>query len=144
MTLKLLLFSFRGRTNRLPFWAVKLILIGWGVAFQQMMGPYGPENPMTIGPVVVTLANFIIVLWIGLAVQIKRWHDRNKSGWWALIRFRSLDRYGYSLNVAFYVVRQEIIALAETLFPRQNNQVVPAFLNLGDVYAKRKENSASY
>jgi uncharacterized membrane protein YhaH (DUF805 family) len=26
---------------------------------------------------------FLVVA--GLAVQIKRWHDRNKSGWWVLI-----------------------------------------------------------
>ena len=23
--------------------------------------------------------------WISLAIQVKRWHDRDKSGWWALI-----------------------------------------------------------
>ena len=85
MHLKSLLFSFRGRINRLPYWMVTLILIGWGSIFQQLMGSYGPDNPMTIGPGLVTIANFIIVLWIGLSVQVKRWHDRGKSGWWALI-----------------------------------------------------------
>ena len=49
------------------------------------MGPYGPENPMTISSGLITIANFGLVLWIGLSVQIKRWHDRNKSGWWALL-----------------------------------------------------------
>jgi uncharacterized membrane protein YhaH (DUF805 family) len=24
---------------------------------------------------------------IGIIVQIKRWHDRDKSGWWVLINF---------------------------------------------------------
>ncbi len=85
MDVKSLLFSFRGRITRLPFWVVTLILIGWGATFQQLMGPYGPENPMTVSTGLVTIANFIIVLWIGLAVQIKRWHDRDKSGWWALL-----------------------------------------------------------
>ena len=27
------------------------------------------------------------LLWSSLAVQTKRWHDRNKSGWWNLIGF---------------------------------------------------------
>jgi uncharacterized membrane protein YhaH (DUF805 family) len=85
MNLMSLLFSFRGRVKRLQFWVVTLVLIGWGATFQQFMGPYGPENPMTIGPVIVTLANFFVVLWIWLAVQIKRWHDRDKSGWWAAL-----------------------------------------------------------
>ena len=62
-----------------------LALTVWGSIFQQLMGPYGPESPMTAGPGLVALANFAIVLWVGLAVQIKRWHDRDKSGWWALL-----------------------------------------------------------
>jgi uncharacterized membrane protein YhaH (DUF805 family) len=24
-------------------------------------------------------------LWIGLVLSVKRWHDRNKSGWWVLV-----------------------------------------------------------
>ena len=27
----------------------------------------------------------LIFLWPALAIQTKRWHDRNKSGWWCLI-----------------------------------------------------------
>jgi uncharacterized membrane protein YhaH (DUF805 family) len=27
------------------------------------------------------------VLIVGIIVQIKRWHDRDKSGWWVLINF---------------------------------------------------------
>ena len=27
----------------------------------------------------------LVLLWPSLAVQIKRWHDRDKSGWWQLI-----------------------------------------------------------
>jgi uncharacterized membrane protein YhaH (DUF805 family) len=27
----------------------------------------------------------LLVIWPSLAVSIKRWHDRNKSGWWVLI-----------------------------------------------------------
>ena len=24
-------------------------------------------------------------IWISLALQVKRWHDRGKSGWWVLL-----------------------------------------------------------
>jgi uncharacterized membrane protein YhaH (DUF805 family) len=27
----------------------------------------------------------LLVIWPSLAVSIKRWHDRGKSGWWVLI-----------------------------------------------------------
>ena len=30
---------------------------------------------------------YIPMLWISVAVQCKRWHDRDKSGWWFLINF---------------------------------------------------------
>jgi uncharacterized membrane protein YhaH (DUF805 family) len=85
MNLLSLLFSFQGRINRLPFWIVTLIMIGFGVATQPAADTYGPDNPMTIGPAVLAIVSIIISLWVGLAVQIKRWHDRDKSAWWALL-----------------------------------------------------------
>lgn len=33
---------------------------------------------------IVTL-NAIFYFWAHLAVNVKRWHDRDKSGWWVLI-----------------------------------------------------------
>ena len=80
-----LLFSFQGRINRFPFWVVVLILAGSNSASQQMVTGYGPDNPMTVGPGLVAILGFVVSLWIGFAVQVKRWHDRDKSGWWALI-----------------------------------------------------------
>ena len=29
----------------------------------------------------------IVVLWATSALQVKRWHDRNKTGWWLLVNF---------------------------------------------------------
>ena len=40
---------------------------------------------MTTGPAIIETLVFVLFLWVGLAVQIKRWHDRDKSGWWALL-----------------------------------------------------------
>jgi uncharacterized membrane protein YhaH (DUF805 family) len=28
-----------------------------------------------------------VLIWPALALQVKRWHDRDKSGWWVLIAF---------------------------------------------------------
>jgi uncharacterized membrane protein YhaH (DUF805 family) len=40
-----------------------------------------------IGPFAIILAIpvLIYVFWVGLAIQIKRWHDRDKSGWWVFV-----------------------------------------------------------
>ena len=85
MDLKWLLFSFEGRINRLPYWGVALVMIALGTGFNIAIGDFGPERPMTAGPAIFETAVFLFFMWIGLAVQIKRWHDRDKSAWWALL-----------------------------------------------------------
>jgi uncharacterized membrane protein YhaH (DUF805 family) len=86
------LFSFNGRISRKYYWYVFLIALA--VEFVYMGVIFG-SNPdaLTSGDVsamspiaalcAVPLA--IVAVWVGLAVSIKRWHDRGKSGWWILI-----------------------------------------------------------
>ena len=91
------LFSFDGRLNRAKFW---LILIVTDIAMFVLLGilmaatggsmTMGADGsmPEVGGGVVGSLVALVIILaavWIGLAVGIKRFHDRGKSGWWVLI-----------------------------------------------------------
>lgn len=85
MDLKWLLFSFEGRVNRLPYWGVVLVMMALGAGLNYAVGDIGPGRPMTAGPAILETVVFLLFLWVGLAMQIKRWHDRNKSGWWALL-----------------------------------------------------------
>lgn len=41
------------------------------------------------GAVVILIACALtaIYVWSGVALAVKRWHDRNKTGWWTLIGF---------------------------------------------------------
>ena len=77
-----LLFSFQGRIGRTPYWIVSIL---WGIAFQVAIHtlPPGEESPA----IWIALVLLFVSLWPLLAVQVKRWHDRNKSGWWVLINF---------------------------------------------------------
>jgi uncharacterized membrane protein YhaH (DUF805 family) len=34
---------------------------------------------------VIAVIVFVIVLWITISIGVRRFHDRNKSGWWVLI-----------------------------------------------------------
>jgi uncharacterized membrane protein YhaH (DUF805 family) len=88
-----LLFSFEGRINRAKFW---LVLLGIAVVEAIVLGATGGSAYLTAtDPTMVMqsmsstgfipLIIFIPLLWIGLAVNVKRWHDRDKSGWWILI-----------------------------------------------------------
>jgi len=72
-------FSFRGRINRKTFWLATLPLI-IGYAAADMIAESTDEVMVGLGYLIM-----IGLMWPSLAVQTKRWHDRNKSGWWNLI-----------------------------------------------------------
>ena len=73
--------SFEGRINRQPFWIATVILwvISWvvsGIGY----GIFGQNVGAAISGIVA-----LILIYPSLAVGVKRWHDRGKSGWWILI-----------------------------------------------------------
>lgn len=75
-------FSFKGRANRTEFWIVTAIIAAIVLApMFFFFDPYSDEARKY-----VNLAA-LITLWPYLAVQVRRWHDRNKSGWWVLLNF---------------------------------------------------------
>lgn len=91
MSITQMLFSFDGRIRRRDYW---LYAIGSGIVIGilinvVMMALGGPVDPTTQQPnmtaVLVALLLYIPALWIGLALQAKRWHDRDKGAIWLLI-----------------------------------------------------------
>ena len=96
-----LLFSFQGRTRRLHYWLASLgaglglsvfylavFMILFAVARRTDDTTAAMSSPgMIIALVLLTLVYLVFAFWISLAVQIKRWHDRDKSGAWVLIAF---------------------------------------------------------
>jgi uncharacterized membrane protein YhaH (DUF805 family) len=91
MNWKSLLFSFDGRVGRGPYWAllvVSLLLFGAMGAVGVMDVLYGNPDQAggsggTMGLVLMLVS--LAFLWPALAIQAKRWHDVDKSGWWVLI-----------------------------------------------------------
>lgn len=85
MTLAKLLFGFNGRINRSQFWLGNALASVGGIALVYAVG-YG------FGAFKATLAlswlslPFILVAmtWSGFALQVKRFHDRGRSGLWVL------------------------------------------------------------
>jgi uncharacterized membrane protein YhaH (DUF805 family) len=93
--MKDLLFGVHGRVNRAKFWLVALGIFVLEVIIFAVLGgttamSTDPQQAMAnIGPVagIVLFVFGVVALWISIAVAIKRYHDRNKSGWWVLIVF---------------------------------------------------------
>ena len=84
MDWKYLFTSYEGRINRAKFWAgVGVFIVGAIVAMiiDNVIGT--TFNDLPYGFVYVIYA--IAMLYCVFALYAKRWHDRDKSGWWSLI-----------------------------------------------------------
>src|ERR1700749_3951161 len=91
------LFSFHGRLNRMKFWLIPIavdIVVSVVLGILVVMGGGSMDRaadgtmPPLGGGIVGSIVAFVVVVaaaWIGLAVGVKRYHDRGKSGWGILI-----------------------------------------------------------
>ena len=98
MDLKNLYLSYRGRINRQPYWlgnlafalvyfVVTLSLI-WssGLFSVDFKDQNAIQAAMSSVSWPLNIFN-LISIWPAYALLAKRWHDRDKSGWWSLIIF---------------------------------------------------------
>jgi uncharacterized membrane protein YhaH (DUF805 family) len=99
MNYQQLLFSFNGRIRRMHYWlaaigtsiaisiiiTIVMMVFGGGAAAMAQNGSNGGAAGMGIVAVIICLALAVVAAWIGLALQIKRWHDRDKSWVWIFI-----------------------------------------------------------
>ena len=76
---KWLLFSFQGRIRRSQYWggaiASMFIFYAAAIAIMVLASAIGVE-----ALAILALVPYIAVMWSSLALQVKRWHDRGKSG----------------------------------------------------------------
>lgn len=92
MTPLQILFSLRGRVPRKVWWL------------------YAVAGPIGVGALVTALLRIMgfgaqqaeewvnmLLLWPVLAVSVKRWHDRDKSGWWVLVALLPLVGWLWAL-----------------------------------------------
>lgn len=81
---KSILFGFQGRIPRRLYWAGIGIWIGIIFVLGFIIGliANATENPNLLGLMAVV---YIPYLWSLIALQVKRWHDRGKSGWFVLV-----------------------------------------------------------
>ena len=106
MDWKNLYLSMEGRTNRQPFWLgiVALLVVTWilefilfaafGVSMVPAIDPNADPAAASaaasamMGKMIVPLGILtLLIVWPTICIYAKRWHDRDKSGWWTLIMF---------------------------------------------------------
>ena len=78
-----LLFSGKGRIPRQTYWgaSISIILVFYAIIIAAMV-VFGPDSDLALATEVVL---YIPLLWTSIAIGVKRWHDRDKSGRWILI-----------------------------------------------------------
>ena len=72
------LFSFEGRISRESYWLFFGTCLVLSIVLEIAIGAASEGAAMVL---------WLILLWPALAVIVKRYHDRDKSGEWALIHF---------------------------------------------------------
>jgi uncharacterized membrane protein YhaH (DUF805 family) len=91
-----LLFGFSGRIGRLKWWLAQLanfgVLVAAGVLIVISLGtarleakPEFEDLPASV--YLIIAATLALTVWINVACTVKRFHDRNKSGFWFFIVF---------------------------------------------------------
>lgn len=79
------LFGFHGRINRAQYWLYNVAASVGGIllliAAELMFGGSKATIPF-VG--LLFLLVMAALTWVGLALQVKRFHDRGRSGYWAL------------------------------------------------------------
>jgi len=75
LTWKQILFSFEGRIPRRTFWGFSLLMQPLSMVAGFMIGLiFGKDHLIPL------LLLYIPIIWTGLALQVKRLHDRDKAG----------------------------------------------------------------
>ncbi len=97
------IFGFSGRAGRLIYWAITvicgLVLFGIEAAMPEAKIESGEISMVSLAFAILTL---MLVIWIGLAVTVRRFHDRGKSGWWVLALLIPLVGLWFTIELAFF------------------------------------------
>ena len=98
MTLSHMLFSFKGRICRAEIWLYQVLILnlvfGACIAIGALVGDIdGTEVGYAIG--------LLLTLWPGLALAVKRCHDRNRSGAFVLVSLIPFVGLWYLVEVLF-------------------------------------------
>ena len=91
MPITQMLFSFAGRIRRRAYWLYAIgVGVVWGILINVVMAIMGGAVDTTTGEanstaLIAAGVLYIPLIWVSLALQAKRWHDRDKGAIWLLM-----------------------------------------------------------
>ena len=121
-----LFFNFNGRVNRAKFWIAALIFAAINVVMAVV--DYATDQNVVVQAFNGMLS--IVIFISGIAVGVKRLHDRNKSGWYLLL-FYFLPGILAALSVLIGEFVEDSAIIATVLALLAFALVVWAFIEMG-------------
>lgn len=84
-----LFFSYSGRIARRHFWLSSFgVIFAWYLTLALLMSFTETRDGIDRQAIdLVVVLSLLPFYWTTFAIQAKRWHDLDKSGWWSLIGF---------------------------------------------------------
>lgn len=83
MSIWSILFSYKGRIRRRTYWfGIAMRAMGYCICIAFFLVRSESISSIVTVPFVVL---FLLAYYMGFPIIVKRWHDRDKSGWWVLI-----------------------------------------------------------
>lgn len=120
------LFSYRGRINRAQYWLGSLGVGVGGIVLFMLLAFLMPQREFdkTSGGLIAALTQMAIIVvpiwalmaWCGLALQVKRFHDRGRSGLWTLLPLLPMSLLMVAL-VGGVMAGQQPMQLAASIQP---------------------------
>ena len=83
MDWKFLFTSLEGRIGRRSYWVGSLTIVVITMVSSMVDRLLGTAGEYGYGPISGIVS--LIMIYPAIMLYAKRWHDRNKSGWWTLI-----------------------------------------------------------
>lgn len=82
-------FSLKGRSSRREWWIVEILII-LGIKLNNMLltgvlRDFDNDGDLFVGTSRLWLVGVVALLWLNFASNVRRLHDRGKSGWWSLL-----------------------------------------------------------
>ena len=85
-------FTLKGTATRSEFWYFQLFIFIAAIPFAILASPQA------------SMVFFVIILFPGFSLQVRRLHDVGKSGWWILLSFVP---FGFVFLTAFYCFKSK-------------------------------------
>lgn len=79
-----LMFGFSGRIDRRAFWLGMAAALGIFLAGLPWLAEAGRTGGTSGSPDTLLMVMYAVPHWMVASLVAKRWHDRGKSGWWAV------------------------------------------------------------